>query len=71
MDITNYIINNFKDSDVNELKESILSSVDTNDEIVLPGLGVLFKIMWINSDENLRNNILNILINNLTKKNID
>lgn len=68
MSIANYIINNFKDSNIDELKESIVTSVETDDEVVLPGLGVLFKIMWLNSSDDIKNEVLNILIDNLTKK---
>lgn len=61
MSIKNYIINNFKDSDKIEIKESIEESINSNDEVVLPGLGVLFSIVWENSDDDLKNKILDIL----------
>ena len=46
MSIRNYIINNFKNCDKNEIKESIEDSINSDDEVVLPGLGVLFSILW-------------------------
>lgn len=61
MSIKDYIINNFKDSSKDEIKESIVESISSNDEVVLPGLGVLFSIVWENSDEELKNKILDIL----------
>ena len=48
MNIKEYIINNFKDSDKEEIKDSIIASIESNDEVVLPGLGVLFEIIWKN-----------------------
>ena len=54
-------VNNFKDSDKIEIKESIEESINSNDEVVLPGLGVLFSIVWENSDDDLKNKILDIL----------
>lgn len=67
INIRDYIKNNFKESDINELKESILASIKSNDEVVLPGLGVLFEILWKNSSEELRENILKILDINIKK----
>jgi len=64
MSIRDYIINNFKDSSKDELKESIVESISSNDEVVLPGLGVLFSLLWENSNEELQNKILD----ELTKK---
>ena len=65
INIRDYIKNNFKDSDLKEIKESILSSVESNDEVVLPGLGVLFEIVWRGSDEVLKDQILNTIKNNI------
>ena len=48
IDIRKSIINNFKDSDINEIKKSIESSINEMDEITLPGLGVFFEIIWKN-----------------------
>ena len=42
MDIRNYIRNNLSDCNEMDIRETILSSVNSNDEVVLPGLGVLF-----------------------------
>ncbi len=61
IDIRGYIKNNFKDSTVDEIKDSIVESIDSKDEVVLPGLGVLFETVWINSTEEFKNNILNII----------
>lgn len=61
MSIKDYIINNFKDNSKDEIKDSIEESISSNDEVVLPGLGVLFSIAWDNSDEDLKNKILDIL----------
>lgn len=51
IDIRKSIINNFKDSQIEEIKESIESSIQDKDEITLPGLGVFFEIMWNNSNK--------------------
>lgn len=61
IDIRSHIKNNFKDADISEIKSSITASIEENDEITLPGLGVFFEILWTNSDENSKEYILNTL----------
>ncbi len=56
--IRDYIKNNFKGSNEKDIKDSIVSSIAEGDEVSLPGLGVLFEILWNNSDSNLQNKIL-------------
>ncbi|MBE6153180.1 MAG: small acid-soluble spore protein SspI [Firmicutes bacterium] len=65
INIRNYIKENFKNCEINDIKESIVSSIDDNDEVTLPGLGVLFEILWKNSNDKLKNEILEILKSNL------
>jgi len=59
IDIRQSIMNNFKDADIDDIKISIVASIDEKEEITLPGLGVFFEILWINSNENDKENILN------------
>ena len=59
IDIRKSIISNFKDSTLEDIKNSIESSINDKDEITLPGLGVFFELLWENSNENEKNNILN------------
>lgn len=61
IDIRESIINNFKDSDLDDIRSSIESSIEDKDEITLPGLGVFFEILWNNSDDNQKEEILNTL----------
>ncbi len=59
IDVRKYIINNFKDDDEKEIRESIQISVDSKDEDPLIGLGVLFELAWINSDEEFKDKLIN------------
>lgn len=61
--IREHIKNNFKNTNIEELRESIEESVNSSDEVVLPGLGVLFEILWKNSDN--REFILSTIHNNI------
>ena len=65
MIIRNYIMKNLKDSNENDIKETILSSVNSDDEVILPGLGVLFEIVWNHSTDEKKEDIINILHQNI------
>ena len=67
IDIRKSIKNNFKDSTSYEIIDSINSSIKDMDEITLPGMGVFFEILWINSSEELKNNIIKIIKENMDK----
>lgn len=61
MNIREHIINNFKGDDYKALKEAIDESVESKDEITLPGLGVFFCLIWENADQELKNNLIEII----------
>lgn len=61
IDIRKSIINNFENSNVDEIKKSIEESIFDKDEITLPGLGVFFEILWNNSDDTKKDYILQTL----------
>ena len=63
LDIRSHILNNFKGSSKEEIKNSIADSINDRDEVTLPGLGVFFEILWENSSEEDKN----IILNNLKK----
>ncbi len=63
--IRNHIISNFKGSNIDDIKSSILDSINDEDEITLPGLGVLFEVLWANCSDSEKNHILHVLNNGL------
>lgn len=65
IDIRRSIKGNFKDSSLNEIEESINSSIKDKDEITLPGLGVFFEILWEYSNQEQKNYILETIQNNI------
>ena len=65
INIRNYIKENFKNCEINDIKDSIVSSINDKDEVTLPGLGVLFEILWENSNNEQQNKILEIIHTNL------
>lgn len=59
IDIRKSVIKNFEGNDINEIRMSIESSIADKEEITLPGLGVFFEILWNNSTNEEKDNILN------------
>ena len=51
IDIRKSIINNFKGSNIDEMKQSIENSIKDKEEITLPGLGVFFELLWENTKD--------------------
>ena len=66
IDVRKYIINNFKEDTIEDIEKSITSSIESKSEDPLIGLGVLFEIMWKNSSNETKNNILSSIKKGLT-----
>ena len=58
IDVRKYIINNFKDDNIEDIEKSITSSIESKSDDPLIGLGVLFELMWNNSNNDTKNTIL-------------
>ncbi len=69
IDIRKNIIENFKDTSAEDLKVSINDAIKDKEEITLPGLGVLFEILWQNSDD--KDGLLKIIIEGMEKEKTD
>lgn len=61
MNIKEHIINNFKNDDYKALLEAIEESIESNDEVTLPGLGVFLTLIWEGANKELKNNLIEIL----------
>ncbi len=66
--IRDYIVNNFKDDDINTLRNTISECINDGDEETLPGMGVLFELIWKGSSEEIRKKLLDILLKELQKE---
>ena len=67
MSIRDYIVKNLKECNIMDVRETVIASVESKDEVVLPGLGVLFEMVWNDSDNNFRNEMVEIIYEH-TKK---
>lgn len=61
LDIRSHIINNFKGDNKETLKNAIEESIQNNDEITLPGMGVFFELVWKKASSEMKENILSQL----------
>ena len=68
MSIREHIINNFQDDDHDSLQSAINESIESNDEVTLPGMGVFFEIVWEDADQELKNKILDIIMQRVNLK---
>jgi small acid-soluble spore protein I (minor) len=59
------IIHNVSDNTQEQLKDTIVDAIQSGEEKMLPGLGVLFEIIWQNSSEQEKKEMLNNLENGL------
>ncbi|SEQ83642.1 small acid-soluble spore protein SspI [Piscibacillus halophilus] len=55
------IRNNIAGNNEKELEATILDAIESGEEKMLPGLGVLFEMIWENADESDKEQMLNIL----------
>ena len=65
--IRDYIINNFKDDDINTLRNTISECISDGDEETLPGMGIFLELIWNGSNEDMKKNILDTLYNEIHK----
>ena len=59
IDIREYIKNNFKEDNIEDIKVSIEQSISSHEDDPLIGLGVLFELLWNNSNKEEKEVILN------------
>ena len=65
MNIKDYIIQNFKDDNLETIEKAIDYSVNEYNEDTLPGLGIFFMLVWENSNKEEKNTILEKIKSNL------
>lgn len=55
------ILSNVSNNNAEELESTIVDAIQNGEEKMLPGLGVLFELIWQNSDENEKQEMINAL----------
>ena len=68
IDIRENIIKKIKEDSAESIIKTLDESVNTNDELVLPGLGVILELFWNSLSDKEKQNIGNIIANKLKTK---
>ena len=68
MSIKEYIINNFKEDNIETLENAINECIKEQDEETLPGMGVFLELIWKGSNETQKKSMLDTLYKELRKK---
>ncbi|WP_210364971.1 small acid-soluble spore protein SspI [Bacillus sp. REN3] len=55
------ILSNVSGNTQQELRETIVDAIENGEEKMLPGLGVLFEIIWRNASEDEKDEMLTVL----------
>ena len=61
INIRNSIIDNFRNSSNEELHKTITDAIKLSEEKTLPGLGVFLELVWSNSSNEFKNDLVNKL----------
>ncbi|MHC0037416.1 small acid-soluble spore protein SspI [Pseudoneobacillus sp. C159] len=61
LNLRNAIVHNVQGNTQDQLRDTIVDAIQTGEEKMLPGLGVLFEIIWNNSTEDERQEMLQTL----------
>ncbi|SFB17069.1 MULTISPECIES: small acid-soluble spore protein SspI [unclassified Bacillus (in: firmicutes)] len=61
LNLRNAVIHNVSGNSQTELQDTIVDAIQNGEEKMLPGLGVLFEIIWKNSSEQEKQEMLQAL----------
>ncbi|MFJ8264491.1 small acid-soluble spore protein SspI [Peribacillus asahii] len=67
LNLRNAIISNVTGNTPEQLEDTIVDAISNGEEKMLPGLGVLFEVIWQNSSQNEKEEMLRALENGLKK----
>lgn len=67
LNLRNAIITNVSGNNQQELQDTIVDAIQSGEEKMLPGLGVLFEVIWQNSNTEDRTEMLTTLEQALKK----
>ncbi|MBA9025825.1 MULTISPECIES: small acid-soluble spore protein SspI [Bacillaceae] len=68
LNLRNAIIHNVSGNTQDQLEDTIVDAIQNGEEKMLPGLGVLFEIIWQHASEQERTEMLQALESGLKKQ---
>jgi small acid-soluble spore protein I (minor) len=60
------IISNVQGNTTEQMQETIVDAIQNGEEKMLPGLGVLFEVIWQNADQEEKQEMLDTLVQGLS-----
>ncbi len=67
LNLRHAVIQNVADNNEEQLEQTIVDAIEQGEEKYLPGLGVLFEVIWNNATEEEKKMMLDTLKNGLKK----
>jgi len=61
LNLRNAIMHNVSGNNQDQLEDTIVDAIQSGEEKMLPGLGVLFEVIWNNSSEEEKKEMLSVL----------
>lgn len=61
------VIHNIQDMSQEELHQMVQESIERREEKLLPGLGVLFEVIWENCDQKVKDALIHTLHDNIPR----
>jgi small acid-soluble spore protein I (minor) len=61
LNLRNAILHNVSGNTQDQLQDTIVDAIQSGEEKMLPGLGVLFEVIWQNSSEDEKREMLEVL----------
>ncbi|MBT2681909.1 small acid-soluble spore protein SspI [Bacillus sp. ISL-35] len=68
LNLRNAVISNVAGNTQDELKDTIVDAIQNGEEKMLPGLGVLFEVIWQNASDQEKQEMLDALESGLKGK---
>lgn len=65
-DIRNLVLQNLSGSTREEVEGYIQETIDSREEEALPGMGILFEVVWSKSDTNEKDSMMNKIMEGIT-----
>lgn len=67
LDIRSLVMNNLSGSSSDEVKGYIQDTIDTREEAALPGMGILFEVVWKKSNEQEKGQMMNKIMEEINR----
>ncbi|RFU65948.1 small acid-soluble spore protein SspI [Peribacillus glennii] len=68
LNLRHAIMQNISGNNQEQLEDTIVDAIQSGEEKMLPGLGVLFEVIWQNSSAQEKNEMLQALENGVKKQ---